>query len=144
MRPLHLRPRYLGLAFLGGMLGTGLRYGLTLLLPGAGGGQGAVLAANVLGAFLLGLLLEGLTRRGPDQGARRSVRLLVGTGLLGGFTTYSSLAVATAELTARDGVLIGLGYPLVSLVLGLGAALLGVVLAQRVGPAGPAREVEDA
>ena len=33
MRPLHLRFRYLGLAFLGGAVGTGLRYGLTLLLP---------------------------------------------------------------------------------------------------------------
>ena len=83
MRPLHLRFRYLGLAFLGGAVGTGLRYGLTLLLPGAGQGRGAVLLANVLGAFLLGLLLEGLAMRGPDQGIRRTGRILVGTGLLG-------------------------------------------------------------
>ena len=99
MRPLHLRFRYLGLAFLGGAVGTGLRYGLTLLLPGAGQGRGALLAANVLGAFLLGLLLEGLAMRGPDQGIRRTGRILVGTGLLGGVTTFSTAMVEA--LTAR-------------------------------------------
>ncbi len=38
---------------------------------------------------MLGALLESLARRGPDEGRRRAIRLLVGTGGLGGFTTYS-------------------------------------------------------
>ncbi len=145
MRPLHLRIRYLGLAFLGGALGAGLRYGLTLLLPGAGQGRGAVLVANVLGAFLLGLLLEGLAMRGPDQGIRRTGRILVGTGLLGGFTTYSTLSETTVQLLGERGLGVGLAYPAATLVLGLTAAFLGVALGHRlVAPASPEREVQDA
>src|SRR5699024_11239433 len=63
--------------------------------------------ANISGAFLLGLLVESLSRRGADHGRRRDLRLLLGTGLLGGYTTYSALAndtrseEHTSELQSR-------------------------------------------
>lgn len=143
-RPLHLRPRFLALAFLGGAVGTGLRLGLTLMFPGDGLALGAILAINVLGAFLLGFLLEALVRRGPDVGPRRTARILVGTGVLGGFTTYSTLATNTVHQVGQSPGL-GVLYGVLTVVLGLGAAALGVELARRaVGTAGPEPEVEDA
>ncbi|WP_067652104.1 fluoride efflux transporter FluC [Nocardia harenae] len=87
----------------GGLAGAALRYRLGVWFPHrAGGWPGATFAVNVTGAFLLGLLLEALVRMGPDTGARQRVRLTVGTGFLGAFTTYSTLAVDT-DLLLRAG-----------------------------------------
>jgi CrcB protein len=80
---------------------------------------------NVAGAFALGLLLAALARRGPDRGRRRMLRLLLGTGLLGGFTTYSTLAVDTAGLLGAGGLVAGGGSALLTVVAGLGGAALG-------------------
>jgi fluoride exporter len=51
----------------------------------------ATLLINLAGAFLLGVLLERLGRARGEPQRRRLVRLLAGTGFLGGFTTYSAL-----------------------------------------------------
>lgn len=133
-RPLHLRGWALGLVFLGGTLGTAARHGLEVVLGTAGPLPAATLAANVSGAFLLGLLLEGLTARGPDGGRLRAARLLLGTGVLGGFTTYSTFAVQSVLLggpgtTGFAGeVGAALLYGAVSLAAGLLAALLGTAI----------------
>jgi len=126
-RPLHLRARSIGLVALGGTLGTALREVLALSLPApAGTVPWTVLGINLTGSALLGLLLEVLARRGPDEGRRNDLRLLVGTGALGGFTTYSALAVDTALLAGTSPVL-ALAYGLGSVVAGLAAAALGIV-----------------
>ncbi len=83
---------------------------------------------NLLGALLLGLLLEALVRSGPDAGGRRVIRLLLGTGLLGGFTTYSALATDSAVLLQGGNVSMALVYALGTVVLGGGATWLGIVL----------------
>ena len=70
---------------LGGAVGTLARYGLSHAVPDTGGVPVATLVENVVGAFLLGLLLEALARSGPDVGRRRLARLGLGTGLLGAF-----------------------------------------------------------
>ena len=100
-RPVHLRWQYLALVAAGGAVGTALRELLMLAVPPVAEIPVATLGINVLGAFLLGALLETLARRGPDVGGRRKLRLLLGTGALGGFTTYSSLATDTSLLIIR-------------------------------------------
>jgi len=126
-------PRLLGLVLLGGALGTFVRYTIEHAVPAeAGAWPWATFVINVCGAFVLGLLLEALLRTGPDEGWRRLVRMGVGTGVLGGFTTYSTFAVE-ADLLVRDGhALLAVGYALGSVVLGDVAALLGMLLAARV------------
>jgi CrcB protein len=138
-RPLHLRWSSLGLVGLGGMVGTALREGLALTFAAPPGGfPVAILVINLIGSFALGLLLESLVRRGSDEGRRRTARLLVGTGLIGGFTTYSAFAVdvgllgAGAEAGAgAGGLVVGVAYALSSVLLGTLAALAGIAVAGR-------------
>jgi len=125
-RPVHLRWRFIGFVTLGGAIGTGLREALALSFPAAPGSiPVTILLINVVGAFALGLLLESLVRRGPDAGRRRDLRLLVGTGVLGGFTTYSALAVDTATLLG-DALPIAIAYGVGSVVLGAVGSWAGI------------------
>ena len=87
---MHLRGRYLSLILIGGSVGIAVRYLLTEVLPGWRGILVGTFLINITGAFALGSLLEFFVRRGPDEGIHPSLRLPVGTGLLGGFTTFSS------------------------------------------------------
>ena len=131
---MHLRARSIALVFVGGALGTAARAGLVQALPPRAGVPVAVLGINVVGAFVLGLLLELLQRGGEDRGRRRDLRLLAGTGILGGFTTYSALATDTATLLADGRPGTATAYALGTLVLGLAAALLGVLVGGRLAP----------
>jgi fluoride exporter len=133
-RPVHLHWRYVGLVALGGVFGTATREALTLAVPSNGAFPLAIFLVNIIGAFLLGVLLEGLTRRGPDAGRRRTLRLLVGTGFLGGFTTYSALAVDSALLLSSQAgatgaqVGVGFGYALGTVLVGAVATWGGIVV----------------
>lgn len=128
-RPLHHRPSALALVFVGGMLGTAVREALSLAIPPVAGVPVAIGGINLLGAFLLGVLLEGLARRGPDQGRRRVLRLLLGTGFMGGFTTYSALATDASSLIGQGSAGPGLVYAALTLVLGALASFAGVAVA---------------
>lgn len=128
-RPVHLRLPYLGLALLGGTAGTAAREALGLLLPPGSGIPFSILTVNVIGAFFLGLLLDALARRGPDEGRRRRMRILVGTGFMGGFTTYSALATDTAVLIGDEAPSIGLVYAIVTVVIGGLATWAGIATA---------------
>lgn len=108
------------LVALGGTIGTAARLGLGLLIPDDGGFPTAVLIANILGAFLIGVLAARLP-------ASHELRVLIGTGVLGGFTTYSSFMTGTLGLWAAAPI-VAVAYALGSLVLGLGAAALGLRL----------------
>lgn len=128
----HVNLGLVGLVALGGMVGTSARYALTSSIPHDGGWPIATFLENVLGSFLLGLLLETLLRKGNESQAGRRVRLGVGTGVLGGFTTYSSLALETDRLLADGAVLTAATYALTSVMLGLLACFGGVALAATV------------
>ena len=138
-RPPHLRWGFLGLVALGGAIGTGVRAVLADAFPAHDGVSRVILAINVVGAFCLGLLLEALAHRGPDVGRRRTLRLVVGTGVLGGFTTYSTLADDTAQLLDAGRWTAGGGYALLTVALGLLAVGAGILLAGVVRPKGAAR-----
>ena len=120
--------------FAGGVLGTAVRAALESALPAQPGGwPWTTFAINVSGSFLLGLLLETLSRRGPDAGPRRYLRLGLGTGVMGGYTTYSTFAVEAVRLLGLGGgaVFVGLGYALGSVLLGLAGAFAGMWVATR-------------
>ncbi|RWZ83381.1 fluoride efflux transporter FluC [Glutamicibacter sp. HZAU] len=129
--PSSLAPGSLLLVFLGGAAGTAVRQGLGLLLPSAGGFPIAIFAANMLGAFLLGLLLEALSHGGGSEGRHRRLRLLLGTGFMGGFTTYSALATDSMLLFSSSAVLPALAYALPTVICGALATWCGIALAAR-------------
>ncbi|WP_347353717.1 CrcB family protein [Intrasporangium sp.] len=132
---LRRRRRLLGVIFVGGALGASARSALEQLAPVADHAVPWItLAINVIGSFVLGLLLELLARTGHDAGWRRVVRLGLGTGVLGGFTTYSTFAVETVQRLTLQEHVVGLAYAVVSVALGVGAAATGFRLAHGLRP----------
>ncbi|QDO86966.1 CrcB family protein [Ornithinimicrobium ciconiae] len=128
MRP---SPLLVGVVTLGGALGTLSRYAVTQAVPATHQIPWATLMVNLSGAFLLGLLLERLARTGPETPARRLARLGLGTGLLGGFTTYSALALEVHDLVGTGHLGLALGYGIGSVCAGLVSCAAGVVLGAR-------------
>ncbi|MEN0084944.1 MAG: CrcB family protein [Leifsonia sp.] len=130
--PLHLRWRSILLVFAGGSIGAATRYLLTLSVPPVGGVPLITFLINVTGAFVIGWLLQTLALRGPDEGGRRDLRLFVGTGILGGYTTYSSLAVDTDGLIAAQSVGLSILYAVATIVVGAAASVAGIALASAI------------
>jgi CrcB protein len=132
-RPLHLRPSALAWVFSGGVVGTALRYVIEEALPhGVAGWPWATFLINLSGAFVLGGVLEALSRLGDDSGRRRRVRLLAGTGGCGAFTTNSTFSLEVVNLGRHGHVGPAVGYGVLSVVGGVVAAWLGIVVAARV------------
>lgn len=117
----------------GGAVGSLSRYGVGLLLPATGVLDWPLLTVNIVGALCLGLLLGGLTRHsgaGADPPSHRRLRLLLGTGFLGGLTTYSALAVGALD---PIGTSVRAVLQLVLIVVGgVVAAGAGMLLGTRV------------
>ncbi|TNC46123.1 fluoride efflux transporter FluC [Mumia zhuanghuii] len=133
-RRVRRRLRLVAVVAAGGAVGTLARALLAEALPHVEGQLPyATLIANVSGAFLLGLLLERLLRAGAETPGRRLVRLGLGTGVLGGFTTFSGLGLEVTLLARADAGATALAYALGSVVLGLAACLAGVAIGARRG-----------
>lgn len=110
----------------GGAVGTALRVAVTPERTPAGF-PAATLLINVVGAGLLGLLVARLSRR-PETERSARVRLLLGTGLLGGFTTYGALTVETVRLVQDGAALLATAYAVGTLLIGGFATWLGLRL----------------
>jgi len=111
----------------GGAVGGLLRATAGELVPHEPGTWGwATVLVNAAGAFTLAVLLTVLARR-PSERAR----LLLGTGLLGAFTTFSGFVLDAVLLADAGRPGAAVTYVLVSVVSLLGAALLGVRVAAR-------------
>jgi fluoride exporter len=113
------------LVYLGGALGAVLREFFMLMVPTLSRGFPLdILAANLLAALLLGLI-AGLNGR---KIASAQVYALVGTGITGGLSTFSSFAYGSAELMTRSatGAIVATAYVVTSLALGYIAAMLGL------------------
>ena len=116
----------------GGVLGTLARYGLSEWLPSGTGFPRGTLIANLVGTLVLGVLLESLARRGPDAGVLRKARLLVGTGVCGGLTTYSTFAVETDLLIRAHRPGLAVSYAAITVLAGVLVAAFGIAVASRV------------
>lgn len=125
--------------FLGGLLGTAIRAGLSFLQPSAKDAAGlaswpwVTFLINLSGAFLLGFYFEFLARTGEDHGWRKAFRLCFGTGTLGAFTTYGTFILEDWQRLSCGSVravVVGVGYALVSVIGGLLLAGLGIALAR--------------
>lgn len=122
---------------LGGAAGAVLRYqsgrALTALIgpQAAAAFPWATLAVNVIGSMAMGLLAGWLARQGQAGGAAEHWRLLIGVGLLGGFTTFSAFSLETALMVERREWLTAAGYALGSVVLSVAALFAGLALARR-------------
>ncbi|HUQ13579.1 MAG TPA: fluoride efflux transporter CrcB [Novosphingobium sp.] len=85
----------------------------------------ATLAVNVLGSLAMGLLAGWLARHG--SGASDTWRLLLGVGLLGGFTTFSAFSLELMLLIERGQAAVAVTYAAVSIFAGLAALYLGLI-----------------
>lgn len=132
-RPVHLHWRSVLLVFGGGAIGTAVRALLSSAVQALDGIPVITFGINVAGAFALGWLLEALALRGPDEGWRRDARLFAGTGILGGFTTYSAFAVDTDGLLVAQNVAGGILYAVATIVVGAAASVAGIALAAAIG-----------
>ena len=110
----------------GGFVGTLGRYSLDRAWPTpAGHFPSVTFTINTTGAFLLGALLTALL---VQPFGHRQWRAFLGTGVLGGWTTYSTLAVEGATLVKGDHLAMAVGYLGASLAAGLVAVGLGIAL----------------
>jgi fluoride exporter len=121
------------LTFLGGGTGAVARY-----LVGVGWGRVgghvtpwlATLLINVLGGLLMGVLISCLAlRAGGDQ---ERWRLLLGVGVLGGFTTFSTFSLETVMMIQRKAWLTAAGYVSGSVILSIAGVMTGLYLTRKV------------
>lgn len=116
---------------LGGAVGTGARYlvsGAVLRWLGIGFPYGT-LAVNLLGSFLFGLLMQiGLS----TESLSPNVRIMLTTGVMGGFTTYSTFSYETVCLLQENAYALALANIGVTVATCLAACFLGFVAAKTI------------
>ncbi|MGB3711317.1 MAG: fluoride efflux transporter CrcB [Erythrobacter sp.] len=118
---------------LGGALGAVARYQLGRAAgwvagPGAGLPWGTLIA-NVAGSLAMGVLMGWLARSGGNE----AIRLALGVGVLGGFTTFSAFSMETIQLLGRGQVGTAAAYVAVSVLAGLAALYAGLFMMRGSG-----------
>lgn len=117
------------LVMAGGAVGAALRYWVgraayTLL---GGGFPWGTLAVNLAGGLAMGMLAGWL---GRFAAGGEPMRLLIGVGLLGGFTTFSAFSLETVQMIERGDAVLAGGYVVASVIGAVAALYLGLILAQ--------------
>lgn len=112
---------------LGGAIGSGARYltGRATLGWFGPGYPWGTLAVNLIGGFAMGLLVGNLARIGQSG---EPWRLLVGVGILGGFTTFSAFSLDAMNMIERGDLVPAMGYILVSVIGSIAALAIGLHL----------------
>ena len=128
-RPLRLDGRELAAIFVGGFAGVVARAELLQALPfRVGSWPWATFTVNVVGAFLLGYFATRLQERLPPSAYRRP---LLGTGLCGGLTTFSTVQVELLRMLDAGRVGLAVAYALASVVAGFAAVLVATNMVRR-------------
>ena len=112
------------LVFIGGGLGTVLRFLLNTLINVSSIPQFSTLFINVLGSFLFGIIYSIVAEN-------RLVSIFLLTGILGGFTTYSQFTFDLIELNTQS-QLSTLGYFFSTVLLSIFGALIGVYIGSKM------------
>ncbi len=107
----------------GGGGGAWLRYAASRAIPAATF-PWATLSVNVAGSFAMGLLAGWLARHGGSE----PWRLLLGVGVLGGFTTFSAFSLEIAAMIERGAIAAAAAYALVSVGAGVAGLFAGLLL----------------
>jgi fluoride exporter len=122
--------RELAAVFAGGALGTLARTGLsTLVAFDPTRWPWPTFIVNIVGAFLVGYFTTRLLERLPLSSYRRP---LLGTGLCGGLTTFSTMQVETLKMIQHHQYGLAVGYTSASIVVGFLAVYLATALVRRV------------
>lgn len=122
--------RIIAAVSIGGMIGALARYELAQAWPTPSGGfPSSTFTINVTGCLVLGTLMSIVVGR---ERVHPLVRPFVGTGVLGGYTTFSTYAVETNTLLQHHHPLLGLIYVFGSVVAGVIAALVGHALGDQL------------
>ena len=87
------------------------------------------LGVNLIGSFVMGLVIAVLALRDPDG---TNARLFLATGILGGFTTFSAFSLETMTLIERGATGQAALYIGLSVILSIGALALGLFLARGI------------
>jgi fluoride exporter len=120
------------LAALGGVVGALARWGVGTAVPHSPDQwPWATLLVNLTGCLVLGALLGAVFAAHPDH---PWLRPFLGTGVLGGYTTFSTFAVETVELADAGAWVPAVGYVVASVLGGVLAAAAGVVLGRLLAP----------
>jgi fluoride exporter len=111
----------------GGAVGSLLRYyvGIWWLRAAGPNFPWGTLTVNVVGGFLIGLLAELIARK---LGGSTELRLLLITGFLAGFTTFSAFSLDTILLLERGSFATAILYVVISVVFSLAAVFAGLLL----------------
>jgi len=124
------------LVFVGGAVGAVLREFAMLMVPTLSRGFPLdILVANLLAGLLLGFVAALHSRNVASDGAYA----LIGTGITGGLSTFSSFAYGSSELMTRSttSAVVALAYVIISLVLGYIAVIVGLKLGKAATPDSP-------
>ncbi|ASJ92147.1 fluoride efflux transporter CrcB [Porphyrobacter sp. CACIAM 03H1] len=120
----------------GGAAGSVLRYHAGRWVRDLAGAGNAfpwgTLAVNILGSLAMGALVGWFARSAPGEQTAEVARLLLGVGLLGGFTTFSAFSSELVTMVHRGQAGLAAGYAAASLIAGMAAMIVGLVAAQNV------------
>lgn len=109
---------------LGGAIGAAARYGVGVALLRSGGGfPVGVLTVNIIGSFLMGLVVVYLGQRMMSQ-----LNPFLMTGILGGFTTFSAFSLEAYTLFERGAHGQAAAYVALSVILSIAALMLGIFI----------------
>lgn len=126
---------HLLLVALGGALGASLRHlsGLAMLRLAGPGYPWGTLFVNIAGSLAMGLLIGWLVKRsGAGAVSSENLRLLLATGVLGGFTTFSAFSLDVANMWQRGDVSAAFSYVFASVLLSILAVFLGLWLVRSI------------
>jgi CrcB protein len=116
----------------GGAVGSVARYlvGVGALRAFGSGWPYGTFTVNIVGGFLMGCLASWLAHRGAASS--EPWRVLLGVGVMGGFTTFSSFSLETALMIQKRAYLQAFSYSAASVLLSVAALFAGLLIARRI------------